>query len=120
MADLILRNVGPMGGPAVDVPARDGAIARLGPGLEAAPGATVIDRDHGIAPPALVDTHMPCGDAAMLERAMLIACRNGFRDRADIVVLPGETLGELVAMRPPRARVIGGGRVIAGNGRCVL
>ena len=41
-------------------------------------------------------------------------------DRADLVVLPGETLGELVAMRPPRVCVISGGRVIARDGRCVL
>jgi cytosine/adenosine deaminase-related metal-dependent hydrolase len=41
-------------------------------------------------------------------------------DRADFVVLPGETLGELVAMRPPRAFVVSGGRVIARNGQCVL
>jgi cytosine/adenosine deaminase-related metal-dependent hydrolase len=96
------------------------------------------------------DAWTPFGNADMLERAMLIAHRNGFRtdalihgaldvvtrgnatvlglaryglvvgDRADFVVLPGETLGELVAMRPPRAFVVGGGRVIARNGQCVL
>ena len=96
------------------------------------------------------DAWTPFGNADMLERAMLIAYRNGFRtdalvhgaldvvthgnasvlglaryglavgDRADFVVLPGETLGELVAMRPPRALVISGGRVIARNGQCVL
>ena len=58
MADLILRNVRPMGGPAVDVLARDGAIARIGPDIDAAAGATVVDGDHGIALPALVDAHM--------------------------------------------------------------
>jgi cytosine/adenosine deaminase-related metal-dependent hydrolase len=96
------------------------------------------------------DAWTPFGNADMLERAMLIAYRNGFRtdalvhdtldivtrgnaavlglarygvavgDRADLVVLPGETLGELIAMRPPRAWVISGGRVIARNGQCVL
>jgi cytosine deaminase len=96
------------------------------------------------------DAWTPFGNADMLERAMLIAYRNGFRtdalvhaaldvvtrgnaavlgldrygvavgDRADLVVLPGETLGELVAMRPPRVCVISGGRVIARDGRCVL
>jgi cytosine/adenosine deaminase-related metal-dependent hydrolase len=96
------------------------------------------------------DAWTPFGNADMLERAMLIAYRNGFRtdalihgaldvvtrgnaavlglaryglavgDRADLVVLPGETLGELVAMRPPRGFVVSGGRVIARNGQCVL
>ena len=96
------------------------------------------------------DAWTPFGNADMLERAMLIAYRNGFRtdalihgvldvvtrgnaavlglaryglavgDRADLVVLPGETLGEVVAMRPPRAFVVSGGRVIARNGQCVL
>lgn len=96
------------------------------------------------------DAWTPFGNADMLERAMLLAYRNGFRtdpllhaaldvvtwgnaavlgldryglavgDRADFVVLPGETLGELVAMRPPRAWVISRGRVIARNGQCVL
>jgi len=96
------------------------------------------------------DAWTPFGNADMLERAMLLAYRNGFRtdpllhaaldvvtrgnaavlgldryglavgDRADLVVLPGETLGELVAMRPPRAWVISRGRVVAQNGQCVL
>jgi cytosine deaminase len=38
--------------------------------------------------------------------------------RADLVLVPGETLGEIVAMRPPRALVISGGRVVARDGQC--
>jgi len=94
------------------------------------------------------DAWTPFGNADMLERAMLIAYRNGFRAdpllhdaldiatrgnaamlglegyglavgcRADLVLVPGETLGEIVAMRPPRALVIGGGRVVARDGQC--
>lgn len=94
------------------------------------------------------DAWTPFGNADMLERAMLIAYRNGFRAdpllhdaldiatrgnaavlglegyglavgcRADLVLVPGETLGEIVAMRPPRALVISGGRVVARDGRC--
>jgi cytosine/adenosine deaminase-related metal-dependent hydrolase len=96
------------------------------------------------------DAWTPFGNADMLERAMLVAYRNGFRtdrllhdaldiatrdnaavlgltgyglapgDRADLVVVPGESLGEIIAMRPPRALVLSGGRVVARDGRCVL
>ena len=96
------------------------------------------------------DAWTPFGNADMLERAMLVAYRNGFRtdallhdaldiathanagvlglggyglapgDRADLVVVPGESLGEVIAMRPPRALVLSGGRVVARDGRCVL
>src|SRR6185437_15920707 len=96
------------------------------------------------------DAWTPLGNADMLERAMLVAYRNGFRtdrllhdaldiatrdnaavlgltgyglapgDRADLVVVPGESLGEIIAMRPPRALVLSGGRVVARDGRCVL
>ena len=38
-------------------------------------------------------------------------------DRADFVILPGETLGEMVVMRPPRSWVISAGRVVARDGR---
>ena len=95
------------------------------------------------------DAWTPLGNADMLERAMLVAYRNGFRAdpllhdaldivtrgnagvlglegyglevgcRADLLVVPGETLGEIVAMRPPRALVISGGRVVARDGQCV-
>ena len=96
------------------------------------------------------DAWTPFGTADMLERAMLLAYRSGFRtdellhatldavtrggaevlgleryglgvgDRADLVIVPGETLGELIAMRPPRAFVVSGGRVVAREGRCVI
>jgi cytosine/adenosine deaminase-related metal-dependent hydrolase len=96
------------------------------------------------------DAWTPFGNADMLERAMLVAYRNGYRAdpllhdaldiatranarvlglegyglevgcRADLVVVPGETLGEIVAMRPPRTLVVSGGRVVARDGQCVL
>jgi len=96
------------------------------------------------------DAWTPFGNADMLERAMLVAYRNGYRTdpllhdaldiatranarvlglegyglevgcRADLVVVPGETLGEIVAMRPPRALVVSGGRVVARDGQCVV
>jgi cytosine/adenosine deaminase-related metal-dependent hydrolase len=96
------------------------------------------------------DTWTPFGNADMLERAMLVAYRNGYRAdpllhdtldiatranarvlglesyglevgcRADLVVVPGETLGEIVAMRPPRTLVVSGGRVVARDGQCVV
>jgi cytosine/adenosine deaminase-related metal-dependent hydrolase len=96
------------------------------------------------------DAWTPFGNADMLERAMLIAYRNGFRtdalvhdafdvvtrgnaavmgleryglepgDRADFVLVPGETLGEVVAMRPSRALVVSGGRIVARDDRCLV
>jgi cytosine/adenosine deaminase-related metal-dependent hydrolase len=129
------------------------AIMTTAPGDRATPpvrrlreaGVTVGAGSDGVR-----DAWTPFGNADMLERAMLIAYRNGFRtdalvhgaldivtrdnaavlglgryglavgDRADLVVLPGETLGEVVAMRPPRACVISGGRGVARHGQCVL
>ena len=96
------------------------------------------------------DAWTPFGNADMLERAMLVAYRNGYRAdpllhdaldiatranarvlglegyglevgcRADLVVVPGETLGEIVAMRPPRTLVVSGGRVVARDGQCIV
>jgi len=98
---------------------------------------------------AIRDAWTPFGTADMLERAMLLGWRNGFRTdellhltldtvtrsgaavlgregygvevgcRADFVVLPGETLAELVVARPTRAWVVSGGRVVARDGQCV-
>ena len=109
-----------------------------------AAGVTVFSGSDGVR-----DAWTPFGTADMLERAMLLAYRSGFRtddllhaaldavtragagilgleryglqagDRADLVVVPGETLGELIAMRPPRSCVVSGGRVVARDGRCV-
>lgn len=99
---------------------------------------------------AIRDAWTPFGTADMLERAMLLAWRNGFRTdpllrstldvvtrggatvlglegyglevgcRADFVVVPGETLAELVVARPTRAWVVSAGRVVARDGQCIL
>ena len=61
------------------------------------------------------DAWTPLGNAGVLGLAgygLEVSCR------ADLVVVPGETLGEIVAMRPPRALVISGGRVVARDGQC--
>src|SRR5262245_15865322 len=58
MAELLLRNVRPMGGPVADVLVRDGGIARIAAGVEPAPDAIVIDGANGILLPGLVDAHM--------------------------------------------------------------
>ena len=108
-------------------------------------GVTVFSGSDGVR-----DAWTPFGTADMLERAMLLAYRNGFRTdellrtsldvvtrggatvldlrgygldvgcRADFVILEGETLGELVVARPPRAWVVSGGRVVARDGQCLL
>lgn len=110
-----------------------------------AAGVTVGAGSDGVR-----DAWTPFGNADMLERAMLVAYRNGYRAdpllhdaldiatranarvlglegyglevgcRADLVVVPGETLGEIVAMRPTRALVVSGGRVVARDGRYVV
>jgi len=57
------------------------------------------------------------GGAAVLGRegyGLAVGCR------ADFVVLPGETLAELVVARPVRAWVISQGRVVARDGQCVF
>jgi cytosine/adenosine deaminase-related metal-dependent hydrolase len=92
------------------------------------------------------DSWGPYGNADMLERAMLIGYRSNFRRddelelaleiatkggaavmaaadyglapgcRADLVVVPGETLAEAVVSRRPRALVIKAGRIVARDG----
>jgi cytosine/creatinine deaminase len=93
------------------------------------------------------DTWSPLNNGDMLERAYLVAYRNGFRhdediaialhmattggaqvmgvhdhglavgDHADLVLVPAETAAEAVVMHPPRRAVIKGGRVVAREGR---
>jgi cytosine/adenosine deaminase-related metal-dependent hydrolase len=99
---------------------------------------------------AIRDAWTPFGNADMLERAMLLAWRNGFRTdellqltldtvtragaevlglegyglnvgcTASFVIVPGETLAELVVARPTGAWVVSRGRVVARDGQCVL
>ena len=129
------------------------AIMTHGPGDRPVPPLARL-RAAGVAvfsgSDAIRDAWTPFGTADMLERAMLLAWRNGFRTdellhatldvvtrggarvlglegygldvgcRADFVVVPGETLAELVVARPTRAWVISGGRVVARDGECIL
>lgn len=92
------------------------------------------------------DLWSPFGNGDMLERAMLLAWRSGFRSdedlavaydcasaagaralgldghglaagcRADLFTVPAETLAEAVVARPVRALVLHGGRVVARDG----
>lgn len=114
-------------------------LARL-----AAAGVTVAAGSDGVR-----DAWTPFGTADMLERAMLLCYRSGYRAdasihamldvvtrrgagvlgiagygiavgcRANLVVAPGETLGELVTLRPPRSLVVSNGRVVARDGQLV-
>ncbi len=93
------------------------------------------------------DTWSPFGNGDMLERAMLLAWRSGYRtdedleialdcasgaggrvlgleghgiavgDRADLFTVEAETPGEAVAQRPRRGVVLKGGRVVARDGK---
>jgi cytosine deaminase len=92
------------------------------------------------------DTWGPYGNADMVERAMLIGLRNNFRrddevelglhvcttggasvmeiadyglaegNVADLVIMPGESLTELVVTRSPKRRVIKRGKIVARDG----
>ena len=92
------------------------------------------------------DTWSPYGNGDMLERAMFVGLRNNFRRhdevrlaldtctvegakvlelqgygvtegcQADLVILPGETVEELVAARPRQRRVIKRGKIVARDG----
>jgi cytosine/creatinine deaminase len=96
------------------------------------------------------DTWGPYGNADMLERAMLIGLRNNFRrddeveigldvctyggarvmaldgygiapgDRADFVLVEGESLAEAVVNRAPRQIVVKSGRVVVRNGQTLF
>jgi cytosine/adenosine deaminase-related metal-dependent hydrolase len=107
-------------------------------------GVTVFSGSDGVR-----DAWTPFGTADMLERAMLLAYRSGFRTdeglaltleiatrggaaviglegygvevgcRANLTIVPGETAAELVVARPARTWVVTDGRVVARDGRCV-
>jgi cytosine/adenosine deaminase-related metal-dependent hydrolase len=129
------------------------AIMSAAPGDRALPplrrlreaGVIVFSGSDGVR-----DAWTPFGNADMLERAMLLAYRSGFRTdellhatldiatrggaavlgiegygievgrRADFAVVPGETLAEVVVARPPRTLVVSAGRVVARDGVCTL
>src|SRR5262245_52662627 len=55
---LLLRNVRPMAGPAVDVLVRRGIIERVARDLEVPPGVLVIDGQGGLLLPPFVDGHI--------------------------------------------------------------
>lgn len=54
--DLLIRNVRPMGGPAVDVTIADGRIAAIGAPV-AAPGVPVLEGEGQLLLPGLVEAH---------------------------------------------------------------
>ena len=92
------------------------------------------------------DTWGPYGNADMVERAMFVGLRNNFRrddelkialdvctqggaqvmeiadyglaegKAADLVIMPGETLAELIVTRSPKRRVVKRGRIVARDG----
>ncbi len=95
------------------------------------------------------DTWSPLNNGDMLERAYLVAYKNGFRHdedialalrlcthggaqvmgvadygldvgcRADLLLVDAETVAEAVVMHPPRRAVVKAGRVVARDGRLV-
>lgn len=96
------------------------------------------------------DAWSPLNNGDMLERAYIVAYRNGFRHDedietalrmatfggarlmgakdsglhvgapADLVLVQAETAAEAVVMHPPRRLVLKRGRVVARDGRCLL
>jgi hypothetical protein len=59
--------------------------------------------------------HLP--SRATIRPALTTQVRVG---RADFVVVPGETLAELVVARPTRTWVVSAGRIVARDGKCIL
>lgn len=57
MTDLLIRDVRPSGGDAVDVLMQGGKIARMAPGLAAPPGARIEEGHGGLLLPGLVEGH---------------------------------------------------------------
>jgi cytosine/adenosine deaminase-related metal-dependent hydrolase len=55
--EMLIRNVRPLRGEAVDVHVVDGRIQALGPGLTTAPDATTIDGGGRLLFPGLIDAH---------------------------------------------------------------
>lgn len=110
-----------------------------------AAGVTVCSGSDGIR-----DCWTPFGNGDMLDRAMLLALRSGFATdeelemaldivthggatvmgiegygvapgcRADLVLLPYETLAEAVVTRGPERTVVKGGRIVALDGACLI
>ena len=110
-----------------------------------AAGVTVCSGSDGIR-----DCWTPFGTGDMLERAMLLAYRSGFDTdedlemaldivthggatvmgvegygvepgcRADLVLLPYETLAEVVVTKGPKRTVVKGGRIVARDGACLV
>ena len=108
-------------------------------------GVTVCSGSDGIR-----DCWTPFGNGDMLDRAMLLALRSGFATdeelemaldivtnggaaaigiegygvapgcRADMVLLPYETLAEAVVTRGPKRTVVKGGRIVARDGACLI
>jgi len=96
------------------------------------------------------DTWGPYGNADMLERAMFVGLRNNFRRddelamaldvctthgarvmklegygvaegcKADLVIVPGETVAEAIVTRSPNRRVIKAGKVVARDGVSIM
>ena len=129
------------------------AIMTLGSGARAFPpikqlyeaGVTLCSGTDGIR-----DTWSPYGNADMVEKAMLLGYRSGFRKdedlemllnittyggarvmgaksyglevgcRADFVVVDGETLVEAIVTRTPRRYVVKNGRIVAIDGKCTV
>ena len=57
MADLLIRDVRPLGGPAVDVLARDGIIVQVAAGLTAPEGARIEKGQGALLLPGLIEGH---------------------------------------------------------------
>jgi cytosine deaminase len=57
MADLLIRNVRPLGGELTDILVRDGTIVSIAPGLPASPNGQSIDGHGDLLLPGLIEGH---------------------------------------------------------------
>ena len=83
MTDLLLKNVRPLGGPAVDVLVQGGRIAQLGAGQQAPEGVTQEDGQGALLLPGLVEGHTHLDKTTWGDAWYVNAVGSALTDRID-------------------------------------
>jgi len=83
MTDLLLKNVRPLGGPAVDVLVQNGRIAQLGAGQQAPQGVAQEDGQGALLLPGLVEGHTHLDKTTWGDAWYVNAVGSALTDRID-------------------------------------
>jgi len=83
MTDLLLKNVRPLGGPAVDVLVQNGRIAQLGAGQQAPEGVAQEDGQGALLLPGLVEGHTHLDKTTWGDAWYVNAVGSALTDRID-------------------------------------